>query len=425
MGVQAEIDKCIQCGFCLQACPTYRLFDTEESSPRGRIARVKDIISGEVPATRASLATFGECLGCRACETACPSGVHYEEILMYGRAQLHARESPPPLPVRLLLRTIRHPHLLRLAKGVWRRIGAQVVRRAVRQRSSRPEIRLLASMPAPGPSPYIAPQQDADVALHRGCLMDIVWEGTNRRAVVLLRESGLTADLMAPSAGCCGAMHAHTGDLVTARRLAQRTIESFEEQGARYIVSLAGGCGAHIKEYPALFADDLSWRARAERLALAVRDIASLLVHQGFIPEPEAPACTYQDSCHLRNGLRVTKEPRQLLQGPAFRELPSADQCCGSAGVYNLLRPDVSGRILESQVAELRAMDVEELVTANPGCELQWRLGVREAGLSVRVTHLVDHVYERRADAGSDAKLHGTVLISGSALDVGVARTEK
>jgi glycolate oxidase iron-sulfur subunit len=194
---------------------------------------------------------------------------------------------------------------------------------------------------------------------------------------------------------------------VTARNLARKVIESFEAQGAQTIVSLAGGCGAHLTEYPALFADDPSWRPRAERLAAAVRDIASLLVQQGYDPGPEGTACTYQDSCHLRNGLKVTQEPRQLLRGPLFQELPSAGQCCGSAGVYNLLRPDVSGRILEGKVAELEALTVGEIVTANPGCELQWRLGVREGGLSVRVTHLVDHLWERRLQAGSKVPAHG------------------
>ena len=396
MSVEEAVDKCIQCGFCLQACPTYRMFETEESSPRGRIARVRDLRSGVVDPSLESLATFGECLGCRACEAACPSGVHYEEILAWGRAQLAKVEPPLPLTVRTLLRVIERPGRLRLAAGGWRRAGTAAVRLARRLRSRRPEPRLVAALPRPAKAPDLTPQPGAEVAVHRGCLMDVLWDRTNARAVLRLRESGNTADLMPREVGCCGALHAHTGDMEVARRLARRVIESFEHSGARHIVSLAGGCGAHLKGYPSLFEGEAGWLPRAQAVAEAVRDVATLLVQAGYEAQPAEHLYTYQDSCHLRNGLKVTREPRLLLEGPGYREMPSAGQCCGSAGVYNMVRPDVAGPILAAKAAEVRGLGVVEVVTANPGCELQWRLGVREGGLPVRVTHLVDHLWEQR-----------------------------
>ncbi len=399
MSLDSAIDRCIQCGFCLQACPTYRLFETEESSPRGRIARVKDVLAGEVAPTVQSLQTFSECLGCRACETACPSGVHYEEILLYGRAELRRLEPEPRLAVRTLLRLISRPSGIRRMKRLWARLGRAAIRfaRALRPRS--PELRLLAALP--NPAPQAAPTQgDPDVTMHRGCLMDVFWEGTNARAVLLLRDSGLRADLMEESAGCCGALHAHQGDTQTAREQAKRLIGAFETSGAKVISSLAGGCGAHLKEYPSLFADDATWRARAERLSNAVRDVATLLRGQGVRPGDDGGRrVTYQDSCHLRNGLKVTAAPRELLAGPGYCEMASAGSCCGSAGVYNLLRPDVADELLRRKVEEVREMGAQEVVTANPGCELQWRMGAREARLPVTVRHLVDHLWEERRGA--------------------------
>ncbi|MDA8343875.1 MAG: (Fe-S)-binding protein [Thermaerobacter sp.] len=398
MSIESAIDRCIQCGFCLQACPTYRLFETEESSPRGRIARVKDVLAGEIAPSSESLATFSECLGCRACETACPSGVHYEEILMYGREQLKQVEGPVPRPLGMLLRVIAHPSRIRRAKALWRRLGPRAIRLARGLPLRRPEVRLLAALPDPAPQ-ALSRQEQPEVAIHRGCLMDVFWEGTNARAAILLRQAGLRADLMSESAGCCGALHAHQGDLEEARVQARRVIEAFEASGARVIASLAGGCGAHLKEYPVLFRGDSAWEGRAQRLADAVQDVATLLAERGREPSASTHRMTYQDSCHLRNGLKVTKEPRQLLRGQNYCEMASAGECCGSAGVYNLLRPDVAGELLRRKVAEVREMAVDEVVTANPGCELQWRMGAREAGLPLRVRHLVDHLYDERGQA--------------------------
>ncbi len=400
MTVQEAIDTCIQCGFCLQSCPTYRLFRTEESSPRGRIARLKDILAGDVEATPESLVTFGECLGCRACEAACPSGVPYEQILLVGRGRLREVEEPLAPPARLALRLVRSHVLLRWAKRLWQAAGTRLVHQARRLRPRGSAMRLFAALPEPHAVPDVPPQPGASVQIHRGCLMDVVWPRTNARAALLLRQAGTSAELMPASAGCCGALHAHQGDLPAAREMARRVVAAFEASGGEHVVSLAGGCGAHLRSYGELLADDPLWAERARRLSGAVRDVATLLVRQGYRPEMGSGAerTTYQDSCHLRNGLGVHREPRRLLASEGYCEMHGAGGCCGSAGIYNLLRPDVSDRILAAKVEDILETGAATVVTANPGCELQLRLGAREARDAFRVRHLVDWLWERREE---------------------------
>ncbi len=397
MTVHEAIDTCIQCGFCLQSCPTYRIFRTEESSPRGRIARLKDILAGDVAETPETLATFGECLGCRACEAACPSGVPYEEILLVGRAKLRQVEEPTPAAARLALRVVRSHVLLRGAKRLWRARGGSLQRAARRLRGQQPATRLFAALPEPQTVPDVPRLAGAAVQLHRGCVMDVVWPRTNARAALLLREAGLATDLMTDTAGCCGALHAHQGDLPTAREMARQVIAAFEASGGETIVSLAGGCGAHLKSYGELLADDPDWAQRAKRLSAAVQDVATLLDRQGYRPKAPAKAerVTYQDSCHLRNGLGVRREPRRLLAGEGFCEMAGAGNCCGSAGIYNLVRPDVSERVLRDKLADIQATGADTVVTSNPGCELQLRLAAGAAEGPFKVQHLVDWLWER------------------------------
>jgi glycolate oxidase iron-sulfur subunit len=397
--LEESIDRCIRCGFCLSACPTYRITHDEESSPRGRIALVRAVLADEVKPDLATLATFGECLGCRACESACPAGVVYEEVLLRGREAYVEAGATLPWYARALLFMIRSPWRLRVAQRLWRSCGSGVVRIARLLPTSWPPLALLAALPEPASEPVPA-RAEANVVIHRGCLMDIFWEGTNLRSVLLLRDAGTRAQLLPPDAGCCGALHAHQGDRETARRLARRVITAFEISGAGTIVSLAGGCGAHLQRYPDLFDPRDYWHARAERFAHAVRDVTSLLAETGYSSETSGELSTYQDSCHLRHGMGVWRQPRELLRaaGP-YAEMGSADRCCGSAGIYNLLRPDIAGRILGEKVDEVRAMAPDVVVTSNPGCELQWRKGIRQSGLSVRVCHLVDYLFERRASA--------------------------
>jgi glycolate oxidase iron-sulfur subunit len=403
MSFEQSIDRCVRCGFCLPACPTYRLTNDEVSSPRGRIALAKGLIDGDIQPTSASLATFSQCVGCRACESACPSGVIYEEVLLYGREAVAREGEHLPWHARALLFAIRRPERLKLLRRLWQLGGAAAIRLAQLAPVNHPAVRLPAALPRPTPGTS-ATHGRAEVVIHRGCLMDVFWGRTNTRAAALLDRTGLAATLLSLDAGCCGALHAHQGDRETARQLARRVIQSFENSGARTFVNLAGGCSAFITSYPDLFEETDPWHGRAHALAAGVRDIASLLSERGYDPGPATgERTTYQDSCHLRHGLQVWREPRALLEATSvYGEMPSADQCCGSAGIYNLIHPDIAGRMLGDKVNEIRALRPDVIVTANPGCELQWRLGVREAGLPIRVQHLVDYLFERQPFTGSD-----------------------
>jgi glycolate oxidase iron-sulfur subunit len=400
-----SVDRCVQCGFCLPACPTYRLFEREESSPRGRIALAKLLASGEVEADDATLATYDECVGCRACEPACPSGVVYEEVLLYGRELLAKETRALPPQVRLLLWYIRRPWLLTLARLAWRHAGRVVPGLFQRVPIRTQTVALLAALPPPSPASVPEDPAVPDALVHRGCLMDILWEGTNGRAVLLLRDAGISAARISPSAGCCGALHGHAGQVEVARRLARRTIAAWEREGSPTLLSLAGGCGAFMRGYPELFAPDDPWHGRAAALSDAVQDLSSLLLRAGWKGRADGSRVTYQDSCHLRNGLGVWEEPRVLLDSVAdFVELPGAGGCCGSAGVYNLLRPDIANRLLDEKSEAILDLGVDEVIVANPGCELQLRLGVRSHGVPARVRHLADFLFAHRGD-GTDGEV--------------------
>lgn len=353
--------------------------------------------TGEVDATPETLATYEECLGCRACESACPSGVIYEEVLLAGREQLRDVAGPLPTYIRVLLATLRSPAALSLARLAWHSTGSIVSRLAYRIYTKRQPWALLSIVPPPRAHALSPATGPIEVAVHRGCLMDIFWEGTNARAVSLLREAGYDADRLPAATGCCGALHAHSGDLETARTLAKRVIEGFEASGARVAINLAGGCAAHLAGYAELFPPDDPWHERAECFAAGVRDIASLVAEREQAGEARDERVTYADSCHLRHGMKVWRAPRELLEeAGCYRELPHADTCCGSAGIYNLVRPDVAGKVLDGKIRDLETVDAETLVVSNPGCELQWRLGIHLARLPIQVQHLVDYLYEAR-----------------------------
>lgn len=428
MGFERSIDRCVRCGFCLTTCPTYRLTDDELSSPRGRIALAQGMIDGAIDVNSDSVATFSQCVGCRACESACPSGVIYEEVLLYGREQVAHAGERLPWHARLLLFGIRSPLRLKFAAAFWPLMGRLAIRAAQMSGANHPAVSLLASAPPPVLRPEtgqtIGPPEGevgwrghvgrlarrfgvarrrgndapiASVAIHRGCLMDVFWSRTNERAAELLGRAGLPTTLLPLGVGCCGALHAHQGDRETARALARRVISGFERSETQTMVNLAGGCSAFLKEYPDLFDHADPWHGRAQRLADAVSDIASLLIEHGYTLKPAGnERTTYQDSCHLRHGMKVWREPRELLrQAGAYTELPGADQCCGSAGIYNMIHPEIAGEMLAAKMQAVSAAVPDVLVTSNPGCELQLRLGVRKANAPIRVMHLVDYLYER------------------------------
>ncbi|MCL5677489.1 MAG: (Fe-S)-binding protein [Firmicutes bacterium] len=244
-------------------------------------------------------------------------------------------------------------------------------------------------------------------AVFTGCVMDVVFHDTNVNTGRLALAAGARL-IEAPGQTCCGALHAHAGDLGGARELARRNIAAFEASGADVIITNAGGCGAHLIEYPHLLQDEPEWAERARNFAARIQDISAFLVEQGYSPAGAAGVqderLVYQDSCHLANGQQVRQQPRQLLKSlPSveYRELAEADRCCGSAGIYNLVEPEMSGRLLQGKMENVKASQARVVVTSNPGCLLQMRLGIHRAGLDGRLEamHIVDLLAKEVLDA--------------------------
>jgi len=392
------IDACIHCGFCLPACPTYLTLEDENDSPRGRIVLMKSVVEGTLALDDRDVRThIDQCLGCRACETACPSGVPYGHLLEATRATLTDVKPNPPI-ARLILFVFARQSLLKMAM-----LGGRIARATrVSWLLSRLPGRLgfsmamLESTRPPLRGKTYEPAGDGTrgtAALLTGCVMEGLYAGTNRATERTLTVNGYS---MVPAAGqrCCGALHAHAGDDDAARKLARANVAAFEKSGADYIVANAAGCGAMMKEYGALLADDPKWHERAEAVAARVRDVSELLADAGPKPGGNLPVTvTYDAPCHLMHAQRVVAAPLAVLGAvPGLTRVPleGSEHCCGSAGIYNLIEPDVSDRVLAPKLANIAATSAPLVVTGNPGCLMQIGAGLRQAKMSARVVHPVD-----------------------------------
>ena len=392
------IETCVHCGFCLQACPTYVNLEDENDSPRGRIVLMRAAVEGEIPLDDPSLQThIDRCLGCRACETACPSGVPYGQLLEATRATLR-EVRPTPLLGRLVLGVFAKKALLRVML-----IASRIIR-ATRLPSLAASIggrlgfasAMLASTRLP------LPEREYDfgmegtrgaVALLEGCVMSGLFARTNRATRRTLRANDYRVR-GAPNQACCGALHAHAGDLETARTLARQNVEAFEKSGAEFIGVNAAGCGAMMKEYGHILADDPAWHARAVAMADRVRDVSELLAAAGPKPGGALPlTVTYDAPCHLLHAQRVASPPLRVLAavtGLTLVPLQGSEHCCGSAGIYNLVETDTSNRVLVPKLANIADTRAPLVATGNPGCLMQIGAGMHQAGMSARAIHPVD-----------------------------------
>ena len=408
-----DLARCVHCGFCLQACPTYVVTGLETESPRGRIRLARALSEGEIGATPNVLAHFDLCLACRACETACPSGVPYGRIIEGARALVQSGPRRPfawrlrSLALRLLFASPRRLRLVFAFLRLYQRSPlAPIARRFLPGRLRRLEATL---PPLPrrffeSPRSPIEPTATAraTAALLVGCVMPLTHPQTHEATIRVLARNGLRV-LVPAGQGCCGALHVHNGDPDAARHLARRNIDAFLANGAdpstgsgqRYVVTNSAGCGSAMKEYADLLAADPAYADKASRFAAMVKDVTELLAEIGF----EAPAgrvearVTYQDSCHLVHAQRIREPPRQLLRaipGLDLVEMGEPDRCCGSAGVYNLAQPEMSRRLLDDKMDDVFATGCDVIATANPGCMLQLQLGVKLRGASQPVVHVVE-----------------------------------
>lgn len=392
------LDACVHCGFCLQACPTYLALNDENDSPRGRLVLMRALVEGDLSLDDRDVHThIDRCLGCRACETACPSGVPYGQLLEATRATLAARRALPPV-ARLILGVFARPWALGVALAMARLTrGLGIAERLARLPGRLGfAFAMLASTKRPLPEAAYTARGDgsrARVAVLHGCVMEGLFAGTNRATERVLAHNGYRV-VPSPGEGCCGALHAHAGDAEGARVLARRNIAAFEASGAEWIAVNASGCGAMMKEYGHLLHDDPAWAERAERLSARVRDISELLVTAGPRTGGELPVhVTYDAPCHLMHAQRVTAPPLAVLAAvPSLRLTPlvDAEMCCGSAGIYNLIEPETSDAVLAPKLAHIAATGAALVATGNPGCLMQIGAGLSRAGSATRVVHPVD-----------------------------------
>jgi glycolate oxidase iron-sulfur subunit len=404
----AGINACVHCGFCLQACPTYVALGDENDSPRGRIYLMRALMEGELTVNDPTVHThIDRCLGCRACETACPSGVPYGALLEATRATL-SEVQRPPLRARLILALFARRGLMRFAVGAARLLRDAGLPKLLSRLPG--DLGFAFAMLAASESPLAhgrvraraeagashQPRGDGSrgtFALLRGCVMEGLFTRANRATERTLVANDY-APVPAPDQHCCGALHAHAGDLAMVRSLARRNIVAFEKSEAEYVVTNAAGCGALLKEYGHLLAGDGEWAARAADFSARVRDVSELLAAAG--PRAGSPLdyrVTYDAPCHLQHAQRVAIAPLTVLDAiPGLERvaLVDSDQCCGSAGIYNLLEPALSAAVLAPKLAHIELTGASLVVTGNPGCLMQIGAGLRRAGQSARTIHPVE-----------------------------------
>jgi glycolate dehydrogenase iron-sulfur subunit len=404
---QDLIAACVHCGFCLPTCPTFAVLGVEMDSPRGRIRLMKTVWEHRLGADAPGLEDhISKCLDCRACETACPSGVEYGKLVEGARSQIVVAR--PRSPIERLIRTAAFEWLLphRRMLGAFatlsiaaKRFGMGSLLRATRLGVARRMADLLELLPdrATATAPAAASAGDrprARVAMLEGCVMGSVFGDTNAATVRVLARNGVEV-LGTVGQTCCGALHAHAGERELARDLARRNIAAFEQVAADAVIVNAAGCGAAMKEYGWLLKDDPKWSARASAFAAKVKDATEFLGDLGISQRPGTlqGRVTWDDPCHLLHGQKIREQPRALLAAiPGLEVVPleEADWCCGSAGTYNVTQPDLARSILERKVANIVRTGADTVVTANPGCLMQIQSGLRQAGSNVRVVHLLD-----------------------------------
>lgn len=411
----AVLQQCMHCGMCLPTCPTYDETKRERNSPRGRIALMRAIADDQLTIGPEFADEMSYCLGCLACQTACPAGVQYATLFETARADIErsgvndnlARDFWRTLTLRFLFQ---RPSILRMAGAgmrLYQRSGLErFARRSGLVRLLPPSLRRLEPQAPPiAPAfsnrliqPTETPRGDARfrVALLTGCVQDLVFPDINRDTADALLANGCIVDTPAVQP-CCGSLHAHNGETDMAKALARRMIDLFPPSKYDAIISNAGGCGSHLRHYGPLLADDPVYRERAHAWDTKLRDVHEWLARIDVRAPTAAPfdtpvTLTYHESCHLVHGQKIAKEPRALLRmlpGVELRELPESSWCCGSAGVYTITQPDQADMLLERKTRHIVATQASCVATANPGCHLQIARGLRAEGADVDVVHPV------------------------------------
>ena len=415
------IADCVHCGFCLPACPTYNSWGEEMDSPRGRIDLMKGFEDGTIPLDDVVAGHIDACLGCMACVTACPSGVRYDLLIEATRARVEeavTREPDDRAFRELVFALFPYPRRLRaMIPGLWlgTKLGLTRIAAGPLGKLLPPRLRQLATMAPPiklGDAFSRLPartaakgRRRARVALVAGCVQRAFFPNVNMATIRVLSAEGCEV-LVPRGQGCCGALSLHSGRPDEAKHFARALIARFEKAQVDAIIINAAGCGSTLKEYGELFAADPAWSDRAQRFAAKVRDVNEYLATL----EPRAPRkpiplrVAYHDACHLAHAQRVRAQPRELLRtipGLELLEIPNGDQCCGSAGTYNLFQPESAHEIGVRKVDNVQSVAPDLVASANPGCTLQMQSIFRERGVTLRAAHPVELL---------DAAISGTPL---------------
>jgi glycolate oxidase iron-sulfur subunit len=419
------VQQCMHCGLCLPTCPTYDATKIERHSPRGRISLMRAIADGRLDVTRTFADEMYFCLGCLACMTACPAGVNYAELFEHARAEAESSgvlKSPKrslirAFAIRWLFMDLSHLRLVGRVVRLYQRLGLQMlIRRSGVLKLLPKRLRELEAI-----TPDIQPKFSAEliapvtpavgrkkyrVAMLIGCAQDLIFSNINRDTVEALARNGCEV-ITPPEQLCCGSLHAHNGEWEMARELARKQLEQFPPDQFDAIITNAGGCGSHLKHYHKLLADDPAYRDRAALWDMKVKDIHEWLIEIGIQPPPNhAPAqvVTYHESCHLAHGQKITAQPRQLLNlipNLQLVELPESTWCCGSAGIYNIVQPEMANQLLDRKLKHIQSTGASIVANGNPGCLLQLINGAKQKGLNLRVVHpvtLLAEAYRRVAN---------------------------
>ena len=396
---------CVHCGLCLEACPTYILTRSEMDSPRGRIYQMKALAEGRLDLDADVVHHLDFCLGCRGCETACPSGVHYGALIEQTRAWVESnyrRRFSDRLQRWIVGALFPYPARLRLALAPLKLIEMAGLRPALERampRALREWVELLPPLIPKASGEDVVAQAPAhakaSVVVHRGCVAQVLADSANRNAAKLLRRCGYQVAELGRTV-CCGALDLHSGNRKRALQFARANVRAIRDSGADFVISTASGCSTAMAEYGELLKDDPELAQTAREISAKVGELSALMLN-GQNPISGGLECTvtYHDACHLAHGLGVREQPRALLRsipGVKLVEMESSDLCCGSAGTYNLTYPDAARALAERKAATILATGADYVVLANPGCQFQIAAELRRRGARTKVIHLADFV---------------------------------
>lgn len=422
-----KFSECVHCGMCLEACPTYQETGLEHHSPRGRVYLIKAAAEGKLELNTFFKEPIDTCLVCRACETACPSGVQVGALIEETRGQLyHATPAKGSgrLIQNLFLRQIfpkpKRMHLLGTMTRFYQKSGIQRGARKLKILRILPTHlqEMEAALPKINTPPLLGRGGEfypafgtsrASVAMITGCVMDVVYSDVNEATLNVLRKNG--CDVWIPkSQKCCGALHLHAGDREQAKELAKHNIDVFLSNEIDAVIINAAGCGSTLKEYDELLKNDAQYKESSHLFVKKTKDVSEFLVDLGVIP-PTASldmSVTYHDACHLAHAQGIRQAPRQILEmipGLQLQVMPDSDRCCGSAGIYNMTQPEMASQLLDRKLDDIPS-GCDAVAMGNPGCMMQLQVGVVKYNRSEQIVHtiqLLNWAYEKEASTGGKA----------------------